>query len=194
MDRRNALKLLAGAASIPLLSREAFSLFQSVHDQLPATPALKALDPHQDAIVTTIAEMIIPQTDTPGAKAARVNEFIDVIVAYWYNPDEKSAFLSGLDDVDARSRNLFGKDFVDCPPPQQQLLLQALEDEVPEIRAERGAPWEQKFVKDRHFFYMIKQLTLMGYYTSQIGFEQELHLHLIPPRHAGCAPFEEGSN
>ena len=49
-------------------------------------------------------------------------------------------------------------------------------------------------MKDRHFFYMIKQLTLMGYYTSQIGFEQELHAHIIPPRHAGCAPFEEGSN
>ncbi|PYV56138.1 MAG: hypothetical protein DMG90_19465 [Acidobacteria bacterium] len=194
MDRRNALKLLAGAASIPLLSREAFSLFRSVHDQLPSAPALKALDPHQDATVTTIAEMIIPQTDTPGAKAARVNQFIDVIVAEWYDADQKSSFLSGLADLDTRSQALFGKDFVDCAPPQQQILLQALEDEVPEIHAERGAPWEQKFVKDRHFFYMIKQLTLMGYYTSQIGFEQELHAHIIPPRHAGCAPFEEGSN
>jgi len=194
MDRRNALKLLAGAASIPLLSREAFSLFRSVHDQLPSAPALKALDPHQDATVTTIAEMIIPQTDTPGAKAARVNQFIDVIVAEWYDADQKSSFLSGLADLDTRSQALFGKDFVDCAPSQQQILLQALEDEVPEIRAERGAPWEQKFVKDRHFFYMIKQLTLMGYYTSQIGFEQELHAHIIPPRHAGCAPFEEGSN
>ena len=194
MDRRNALKLLASAASLPLLSREAFSLFQTVHDQLPATAALKALDPHQDASVTAIAEMIIPQTDTPGAKAARVNEFIDVIVAEWYDTDQKSAFLSGLANVDTRSRALFGKDFIDSPAPQQQLLLQALEDEVPEVRSERGAPWEQKFVKDKHFFYMIKQLTLMGYYTSQVGFEQELHAHIIPPRHAGCAPFEEGSN
>lgn len=194
MDRRNALKLLASAASLPLLSRDAFSLFQTVHDQLPATAALKALDPHQDATVTAITEMIIPQTDTPGAKAARVNEFIDVIVAEWYDTDQKSAFLSGLANVDTRSRALFGKDFIDSPAPQQQLLLQALEDEVPEVRSERGAPWEQKFVKDKHFFYMIKQLTLMGYYTSQVGFEQELHAHIIPPRHAGCAPFEEGSN
>ena len=194
MDRRNALKLLASAASLPLLSREAFSLFQSVHEQLPATAALKALDPHQDATVTAIAEMIIPQTDTPGAKEARVNQFIDVIVADWYQPEEKQAFLSGLADLDARSRTMFGKDFIDSPPPQQQLLLQALEDEIPDIRAERGAPWAHTFVKDKHFFYMIKQLTLMGYYTSQVGFEQELHSHIIPPRHAGCAPFEEGSN
>jgi len=194
MDRRNALKLLAGAASVSLLPRDAFSLFRSVHDELPAAAALKALDAHQDATVTTIAEMIIPATDTPGAKAARVNEFIDVIVAEWYDADQKSAFLSGLADVDTRSRALFGKDFLDSPAPQQQLLLQALEDEVPEVRSERGAPWAQKFVKDSHFFYMIKQLTLMGYYTSQIGFEQELHSHIIPPRHAGCAPFEEGSN
>lgn len=194
MDRRNALKLLASAASLPLLSREAFSLFQTVHDQLPATTAMKALDPHQDATVTAITEMIIPQTDTPGAKAARVNQFIDVILADWYQPDEKQAFLSGLSDLDARSRNMFGKDFIDCPPPQQQLLLQALEDEVPDIQTERGAPWAHTFVKDKHFFYMIKQLTLLGFYTSQVGFEQELHAHIIPPRHAGCAPFEEGSN
>ncbi len=194
MDRRNALKLLASAASLPLLSHDAFSLFQAVHEQLPATPSPKALDPHQDATVTAITEMIIPQTDTPGAKAARVNEFIDVIVADWYQADEKQAFLSGLAEVDTRSRAMFAKDFIDCPPPQQQLLLQALEDEVPDVRTERGAPWAHTFVKDKHFFYMIKQLTLVGYYTSQIGFEQELHLHIIPPRHAGCAPIEEGSN
>src|SRR5436190_3040103 len=193
MQRREALRLLAAAATLPLVSRDAFSLFQEVHQQLPQTAALKAFDPHQNATVVTISELIIPQTDTPGAKAARVNQFIDVIVAEWYDADQKSSFLSGLADLDTRSQALFGKDFVDCAPPQQQILLQALEDEVPEIRAERGAPWEQKFVKDRHFFYMIKQLTLMGYYTSQIGFEQELHAHIIPPRHAGCAPFEEGS-
>jgi len=59
-----------------VLSREAFSLFQALHNQLPAKPVLKTLNPHQNATVTTIAELIIPQTHTPGAKAARVNEFI----------------------------------------------------------------------------------------------------------------------
>src|SRR2546426_770759 len=81
MQRREALRLLASAATLPLVSRDAFSLFQEVHQQLPQTAALKALDAHQNATVVTISELIIPQTDTPGAKAARVNEFIDLIRA-----------------------------------------------------------------------------------------------------------------
>src|SRR5882724_438586 len=111
MQRREALKLLAAAATLPLVSRDAFALFQEVHQQLPQTAALKALDPHQNATVATISELIIPQTDTPGAKVARVNEFIDVIVAEWYDQEEKSRFLTGLADVDRRSQSFFGKAF-----------------------------------------------------------------------------------
>src|SRR2546429_6881204 len=119
MQRREALRLLASAATLPLLSRDAFSLFQEVHQQLPQTAALKALDPHQNATVVTISELIIPQTDTPGAKAVRANEFIDLIVADWYDEQEKSAYLTGLADVDQRSQSTFGKDFVRCSDKQQ---------------------------------------------------------------------------
>ena len=130
MHRRQALRLLASAATLPLLSREAFSLFQAVHDQMPEQPVLKTLNPHQNDTVTTIAEIIIPQTDTPGAKAARVNEFIDLILTEWYDDEEKSTFMTGLADVDSRTRDLYGKDFVECGEKQQVEILQALDDEV----------------------------------------------------------------
>ena len=111
MQRREALRLLASAAALPLLSREAFSMFQAVHEQLPDQPVLKSLDPHQNATVTIISELIIPQTDTPGAKAARVNEFIDLILTEWYDEEEKSIFMAGLTDVDARARGLVRQGF-----------------------------------------------------------------------------------
>ena len=111
MHRRQALRLLASAATLPLLSREAFSLFQAVHEQMSDQAVLKTLNPHQNATVTTIAEIIIPQTTTPGAKAARVNEFIDLILTEWYDEEEKSTFMTGLADVDSRTRDLYGKDF-----------------------------------------------------------------------------------
>ncbi len=114
MHRRQALRLLASAATLPLLSREAFSLFQAVHQQLSEQAVLKTLNPHQNATVTTIAEIIIPQTNTPGAKAARVNEFIDLILTDWYDEEEKSTFMTGLEDVDSRAHDLFGKTFVEC--------------------------------------------------------------------------------
>ena len=189
MHRRQALRLLASAATLPLLSREAFSLFQAAHEQLSEQRVLKTLDPHQNATVTTIAEAIIPQTSTPGAKAARVNEFIDLILTEWYDEEEKSTFLTGLADVDSRTRELYGKNFVECGEKQQVEILQALDDEVAarteDVRRRRNRPPE------KNFFFMIKQLTLVGYYTSQVGFEQELHGEIIPSRHAGCVPLEE---
>ena len=194
MQRREALRLLAAAATLPLVSRDAFSLFQEVHQQLPQTAALKALDPHQNATVVTISELIIPQTDTPGAKAARVNEFIDVIVAEWYDQEQKSTFLTGLADVDQRSQSSFSKNFVECSDKQQIQILNDLDEEAQVKSASigrrrpRNVALTTRLAEKQLFFPMIKQLTLIGYYTSEIGFEQELHEEIIPARHAGCVP------
>jgi hypothetical protein len=191
MHRRQALRLLASAATLPLLSREAFSLFQAVHDEMPEQPVLKTLNPHQNDTVTIIAEIIIPQTNTPGAKAARVNEFIDLILTEWYDEEEKSTFLTGLADVDSRTRDLYSTDFVECAEKQQVEVLQALDDEVAAGRAEADVRRRRNRPPEKNFFFMMKQLTLVGYYTSQIGFEQELHGEIIPSRHASCVPLDE---
>jgi hypothetical protein len=194
MQRREALRLLAAAATLPLVSRAAFSLFQEVHQQLPQTAALKALDPHQNATVVTISELIIPQTDTPGAKAARVNEFIDVIVAEWYDQEQKSTFLTGLADVDQRSQSSFSKNFIECSDKQQIQILNDLDEEAQVKSASigrrraRNVALTTRLAEKQLFFPMIKQLTLIGYYTSELGFVQELHEEIIPARHAGCVP------
>lgn len=194
MQRRQALKLIASAATLPLLSRDAFSLFQEVHQQLGETAALKTLNAHQNATVTMLSELIIPQTETPGAKAARVNEFIDVMLSGWYDDDDKAIFLNGLADVDKRSQDLFGKDFVACSGKQQTEILVDLDEELSE-RREPVTPLRQSQIgpPERHFFYMMKHLTLVGYYTSEVGFTEELHQQVIPPRHAGCVSIDEAS-
>jgi glucoside 3-dehydrogenase (cytochrome c) hitch-hiker subunit len=186
MKRRQALKLLAATAALPLLSHNAFSLFRAVHDDLPQTAGLRTLNPHQNATITVMSELIIPQTDTPGAKAARVNEFIDVILTDWYEDGERANFLTGLADIDTRSQTLFTKDFVSASPEQQTQLLTELDKDV--TRVQSTGRRHQRNPGKEEFFVSMKQLTLVGYYTSQIGFEQELHQSIIPPRHAGCAP------
>jgi hypothetical protein len=191
MQRREALRLLAAGAALPLFSREAFALFQGVHEQLPEAAGLKALNAHQNATVTAICETIIPQTNTPGAKAARVNEFIDVILADWCDEAEKNRFLSALADFDGRCHYLLGKDFVECSEEQQAQFLRIMDSEQPESRGRPGADWAPHDPQPKEFFGTMKQLTLIGYYTSQLGFEQELHSEIIPSRHAGCAPLEE---
>jgi hypothetical protein len=193
MQRREAIRLLLGTAAVPLLPREVLALFQQVHDQLPAVPALKTLTPHQDAIVTTMAELIIPQTDTPGAKAVRVNEFIDLILTDWCDHEERSTFLDGLADADKRCQDLYGKDFVDCTAIQQKQLLTQLDEELTEARQEEDTHKHRRRLPLRPhetFFYSMKQLTLTGYFTSEEGAKQALHYEVIPSRHAGCATEE----
>jgi len=193
MQRRSALKLLAGAAAFPILSRDVLAMFREAYQELPATPAFRTLDPHQNQTVVAIAEMIIPKTATPGATDARVNEFIDLILTDWCATDEKQTFLDGLADVDARSQKKFRKDFVDCAPDQQQEILKDLDSSLTSSLKDSADPVRRKRISkppEKSFFFMIKQLTLVGYYTSEVGFEDELHEEIIPSDHAGCLPLE----
>jgi hypothetical protein len=197
MQRREALKLLAAAAALPLLTKEAFSLFQAVHEQLPETAALRTFNPRQNATVTAISEIIIPQTDTPGAKAVRVNEFIDLILTEWYDDQERSLFLTGLEEVNARSRNLFGKDMADCAVNQQAEIVAALDEELSAVLAAALPVSGRRDVAPGlkgNFFYRMKRLTLIGYFTSQVGFEQQLHQQIISPTHSGCATMSDSTS
>lgn len=197
MERREVIRLLATAAVLPAFPQELLTLCQGVHAQMASTTALRTLGAHQDATVTAMAELIIPATDTPGAKAARVNEFIDLVLAEWYSEKDRARFLAGLADVDARSRALFGKDFVDCAENQQADILTALDAELARAReaigrgssGRRGLPSKP----EKNFFFMLKQLTLVGYYTSEIGAVQELNYVMIPSRYQGCVPVDDGT-
>jgi hypothetical protein len=94
MQRRDALKFLATGALASTAAPDLFGFFQEAH---PATGyALRTLNPHQNATVVLMSEIIIPETDTPGAKGARVNEFIDVILTDWAIEEDRNNFLAGL--------------------------------------------------------------------------------------------------
>ncbi|MGE5723904.1 MAG: gluconate 2-dehydrogenase subunit 3 family protein [Acidobacteriota bacterium] len=198
MKRRDALKLIAGAAAVPALySHDLFALGREIRQQLGSTSALKTLNAQQNATVTAIAEMIIPATDTPGAKGARVNEFIDLILSEWCAEADCRRFLEGVSQTDERSRKMFGKDFVNCNAQQQTELLTALDEEVTRLREanvqerEHASPAVQDSENplEQNFFYQMKRLTLFGYYTSEVGWAQELGR---PPVHMGpyqaCVP------
>jgi hypothetical protein len=192
LDRRAALKLLAAGTAVSALSPQLLAAFRGIHANLPQTPALKILSAHQDATVTAAAELLLPATETPGAKAARVNEFIDHILADWYSEEDRKRFLDGLSDMDARSQKLFGKDFVAVSSEQQAEVFRALGDELavaleavafapPGYRGEPPEPPD-------NFYAMFRELTLTGYFTSEIGATQQLHEVIIPGHFDGCTP------
>jgi hypothetical protein len=194
MQRRDALRLLATGAVLPTLTPEAFAFFRAAHPA--AGYALRTLNPHQNASVVAMTDLIVPATDTPGAKGALVNEFIDLILTEWATEEERANFLGGLAGVDKQSNDLFGKDFIDASPAQQTALLRSMDDAA---MAEHGrAPRAPEMVRERdtqlqgNFWVVFKSITLHGYYTSEIGFTQELKLQIIPGAQHGCTPVGSG--
>jgi hypothetical protein len=178
MNRRDALRLCAGITTLPPFTPELLAIGRALRARYQAA-AFRALDARQQALVATIAELIVPTTDTPGARAAGVPQFIDLLLADWYDPPDRARFLQGLADVDRDSRTRFGRDFVSATAGQQAELLERLDAGVTAAREAHGDPQE-------HFFHQMKWLTLYGYYTSEIGVNRELREQTIPGRYDPC--------
>ena len=180
MNRREALLLLAGTAAIP---DQLLAIGRTVHQRARAG-TLRALTPQQNETVATIAELIIPKTDTPGARDAGVPAFIDVMLADWADEEQRRSFTAGLANVDERSRTAFGKDFVGCTTQQQTAILEDLDYELARLR-------DTKADTSKNFFQSMKWLTLTGYYTSEVGATTEQHFRVIPGRYEPCYPLEQ---
>lgn len=192
MQRRDVLRLLTSSAVLSAMPLEFLQTLQLARAQAGPSTGLRTLNPHQNATVTVISELIIPETDTPGAKGAKVNEFIDLLLTEWFDETDTNHFLDGLVQVDAVSRKNFNTDFISCDPAQQIQLMKQFDGEAIEFaRSQKIAPRSHTSLSGANFFYILKNLTLVGYYTSEIGFEKELGKSIIPPGHDGCAPLTE---
>ena len=195
MLRRDLLRVLSAAAVAPVLPEVTLLLKQA---QTSAGYGLRTLTSHQNAIVVAMIDLLIPATDTPGAKAARVNEFMDVILTDWATVEERARFLAGLDDVDTQANALFGKSFLEASPTQQSAMLQVLDDSVDWLHSRPSHPAvspDRDFNQLRgEFFRSFKLVTIHGYYTSEIGQTQELKREIIPGAFHGCAPVTSPKN
>ncbi len=145
--------------------------------------AARTLTEGRDEMVAAMAELIIPETDTPGARAALVHEFIDAMLTDWYGSDERGRFLRGLAEVDERALSSRGAAFMDLEEAARHALLLELDAEA-FGDAQPGQDGEPPF------FRAMKSLTLLGYYTSEVGGTQELR-QMPMGEYRGDVPFDE---
>src|SRR3981081_705488 len=104
MQRREVVRFLGAALALPFIPRSAeaaIELGETLNARAGDVP-FRTLNASQQALVTEIAEMIIPETDTPGATSVKVPQFIDLILTEWSSDDERKAFLDGLNDIDVQ--------------------------------------------------------------------------------------------
>ena len=133
-----------------------------------------------------IAETILPATDTPGAKDAKVGAFWATIVKDCYTEQEQKVFLDGMKKLNDASQTKNGKSFMESMPEQRHDLLVALDKEQKDYMAAK------KKDDPAHYFRMMKELTLWGYFTSEPGATKALRYIAVPGKYVGCMDYKKG--
>ncbi|MGN6492585.1 MAG: gluconate 2-dehydrogenase subunit 3 family protein [Agriterribacter sp.] len=133
-----------------------------------------------------IAETIIPTTNTPGAKAAKVGAFMTVMVNDCYDENDQKVFKEGMKLLNDASQKKFSKSFVEADANQRKELLTEIDKEAKDYTKNK------KDNDPKHYFRMMKELTLLGYFTSEIGATQALRYAPVPGKYEGCVPYKKG--
>ena len=147
----------------------------------------------QAATVADIAEIIIPKTDTPGAKDAGVPGFIDSMLNEVYSKEEQDKFLKGLEEFDADAENEYGNSFMNCKPEDQVALFKKHHDAAVSTLGKGGPTgwWNTAGGADKPFVLKVKELTLLGFFTSEPGATQVLQYNQVPGPFQGCVPLSQ---
>jgi hypothetical protein len=173
--------------------------------------------PDEIAYLDEVADTILPTTSTPGAKAAKTGEFMARMVTDSYKPEDRRTFREGMHKLDDASKDKNGVSFVKSTPQQRLALLQDLDRELKADTDRQKAEARAKsdaFLRDQRkenapasdanaattisakpptsYFRMMKELALLGYFTSEIGCTQALRYAETPGRYDPCVPYKPG--
>jgi len=157
--------------------------------------------PDQALLVAEITERIIPATDTPGAKDAMVDRYIDVFLKDIANEEEKAEFYAGLTHIEQLSKSKYKKSFIKLSDSEKDEILTEISGgstELDKTEAERAAELANEGEQSqggstdgKKFFNLIRQLTLTGFFTSEVGAKKALILDEIPGEYIGCIPYAD---
>jgi hypothetical protein len=182
----------------------------------PAEGAIGAFTAEDIAFLDEIAETILPATNTPGAKAAKTGAFMALMVTDSYSPVQQKIFHEGMRRVDDAARKADKVSFMEATPQQRTAVLAALDREQKRVMDAREAAERSKKglapvsadgaaakaddahlqktdgTAPAHYFRMMKELALLGYFTSEIGCTQAMHFVETPGRFDPCIPYIPG--
>ena len=209
MERRDAVRniafLMGGA-----LSATTIGVFLDSCNTPSTKKGSGLFSADQDQLITEVADIIIPSTKTPGAKAAGVGPWISMMVRDCYPKEAQDVFVKGLEDLEARSKKEYNNSFLKISVKEREQLLGKVRDETVAAQkadGEKVAAAEKAKSKaltntvkaakygpqgTSYFFAIARDLTLLGYFTSEIGATQALEYVDVPGRYNGCVDLKPG--
>lgn len=182
MNRREALSSVAILLGGTIIGGQAF-----LAGCKPAGSAALTFSAEDIAFLDEVAETILPTTaGSPGAKAAKVGEFMTTIVKDCYEEKDQQVFLEGIKKLKEASLSKNGKALLESSPEQRTSLLQSLDEE------QKAYSKGKQPTAPNHYFTMMKQLTIWGYFSSEIGANKALRYLAVPGKYEGCIPYKKG--
>lgn len=137
-----------------------------------------------------IGETILPATpDSPGAKSIQIGTFADMMANDCYKENQKEAFKKGFSEINDRSKKAYDKSFMELTPVQRTELLTTINGEMHAYHKQHK---EDKGENEPHYFQQMKQLTLLGYFTSETGATKALRYVETPGKFDGAFPYKKG--
>ncbi|MEP6733426.1 MAG: gluconate 2-dehydrogenase subunit 3 family protein [bacterium] len=183
INRREALMRMMAITGTVAIGAE---LFLTGCRAPEAKKRTEPFSPDEIALLDEISETIIPATDTPGAKAAGVGKFMAMMATDCYDDTAYRSFRGGLQKIDDASRKESRKSFIESAPAERTALLNALDKE------QRKYPVEKARAEGPHYFRLMKELTLLGYFSSEIGCTQAMRYIESPGRYDGNVAYKKG--
>ena len=205
MDRRELLKMVAAATGGAVIGGE-FFLMGCKNPEAGKTTEFTADD---IAFFDEVAETIFPKTSTPGAKEAKVGQFMTVMINDCYTEENQQAFRDGQEAINAACKKMHGHSFMKASPEERKAVLVSLDPEVKEYRTKKEefdkiqgdlekkaqANGDTNFIKKTmpdHYFRMMKQLTILGYFTSKEGRTGATRYEPVPGKYIGDLDYKKG--
>ena len=191
LNRRELLQrvtyLMGGAISAPAV----LGLLNGCTAKQEASWQPVFLSKEQGALVSEVAEIMIPRTDTPGAKDAGVPAFIDTMLKDVYTQEDRERYVAGLQAFDDTARTAHNKQFVELSKVQQTELVRKVHDEAVAVELAYDPP---PATLRRPFILMTKELSLLGFFTSKPGATQVLQYVAVPGSYQACVPVAQAGN
>lgn len=204
MNRRELLKMIAVATGSAMIGGEFLLSGCKSNNDAPV-----AFTEENIAFLDEVAETILPQTNTPGAKAAGVGRFMTVMVNDCYTKDDQEIFHKGLNILDDECKKMHNVEFMKATPEQRKQLLVKIDKETNEyvkkqadaenLQKQKEKQGQERNTNDfkyqalpNHYFQQLKQLAIFGYFTSQQGRTESLRYTPVPGKYQGVIDYKKG--
>ncbi len=184
MNRRELLKMVAAATGGVVIGGEFFLAGCKNPDAGVGESA--TFGESDIAFLDEVAETIFPKTSTPGAKDAKVGQYMSVMVTDCYEAKDQEAFRDGMKKINEACDKMHKHGFMKASPEQRKELLVSLDKERTEYQKTK------KKEDPNHYFQAFKQLTIMGYFTSKEGREGATNYQPVPGKYQGDIPYKKG--